>query len=372
MTDGLEQAVAKPGAPLKIGFVLLSPAAAPIPSTRVAVLNMLPMLREAGFEADILFEPAAPTQTPTLALTADEIAAAGYRVVCFQKVGGASVLALVQGLKARGIKTVFVVCDLVDEHMARATDATVVVTDFLKSLYPHDLQPRIHVIHDGIERAEVVKTVWRDDAGSRARPLRAVLVTSAQLDRLPVLRSPPSWLEVAIVGRYRAGRSAWARAREFQWRLRQQPEWQARIDALRFAASRRILCLPWHADGVYDQMSGADIGIIPVDTTQAQPGAAGVPDWKVKSENRLTLKMAVGLPVVATPIPSYEPVVDEACNGFLATTSAQWRRALEALRDPLLRRQVGAAARASVIERYSRQRQARAWLTLIDELGFEP
>ncbi|MDE2456540.1 MAG: glycosyltransferase family 4 protein [Burkholderiales bacterium] len=327
---------------------------------------MLPRLREAGYDPAILFEPAAATQAPTLDFSADRVAAEGWRIVCFQKVGGPSVLAMVRELKARGIKTVFVVCDLVDEAMARATDATVVVTDYLKSLYPRELHSRIHVIHDGIERPEVAKAEWRDDAGSRARPLRAVLVTSAPLERLPVLGTPPTWLEVAVVGRYRAGLGAWARLRKAQWRLRQHERWSTRLEAMRFMASGRIHCLPWHPDGVYEQLRRADIGIIPVDTTETRPGAAGVPDWQVKSENRLTLKMAIGLPVIATPIPAYEPVVAQGVNGFLASDGAQWARALAAMRDPRLRREIGAKARQSVLEGYSQQRQASAWVDLIE------
>ena len=50
--------------PVKIGFVLLSNSQHPIPSTRIAVLNMLPFLRAANFDPHIVFEPEYGTENP--------------------------------------------------------------------------------------------------------------------------------------------------------------------------------------------------------------------------------------------------------------------------------------------------------------------
>ncbi len=342
----------------RIGWVLLSSPDNPIPSTRVAVLNMLPRLRPLGFDSRLLFAPTRPSETPQLELDADRIAAEGLRLVCFQKVHGPSVLALAGALRRRGIRTAYVVCDLIDPEMARATDATIVVTDHLKQFYPADVQPRVHVVHDGIERPEVQKTVWRDDPGSAQRPLHALLVTSALLDTLPVLTVPPPWLRVTIVGRCPTAHSAWQAARGFQWRWRQLPDWRQRVGMLRFAAHPRIERVAWHPQGVYDWLQRADIGILPVDPEPVSPGSAP-PVSTLKSENRLTLKMSVGLPVIATPVPSYLPVVDQGRNAYLANDRAQWLQALSALRDPAHRRAVGHAARESVSQRYSMDAQAQ-------------
>jgi hypothetical protein len=100
------------------------------------------------------------------------------------------------------IRTVYAVCDLVDVGMVAATDVTLAVTDYLRSLYPPAYQAKICVVHDGIEQPQTHKTTWRTDRGSRSHPLRAVLVTSDPLDHLPVIGTPPGWLEVTIVGRY--------------------------------------------------------------------------------------------------------------------------------------------------------------------------
>ncbi|MBK9234573.1 MAG: hypothetical protein IPO19_00335 [Rhodoferax sp.] len=120
----------------------------------------------------------------------------------FQKVHGASVLQLVDQLSAAGIKTVYMVCDLVDTAMSDRTDGTIVVTDFLRELYGPGLAHKVHVVHDGIERPEVVKAAVRPTFASSRDPLRAVLVTSAQLTSVPVLKNLPDWLDITIVAAY--------------------------------------------------------------------------------------------------------------------------------------------------------------------------
>jgi glycosyltransferase involved in cell wall biosynthesis len=338
---------------LRVGFVLCSSTANPVPSTRVAISNMLPFLRAAGMEPSILFEPEHPTETPDLSGIAASAVAQAFDVVVFQKVHGPSAVALARQLSAAGTRTVFCVCDLVNSAMAEATSTTAVISDFLQSLYPASLQPRIHVVHDGIERPDDHKNDWGDGSGTSSRPLRAVLVTSASMDRVPVLNHPPAWLKLRIVGRYSSG---FTRLREIRWTWAGKDAAERR-DYLRFLTDPRIACVPWSADGVYAEMRQADIGIIPIDTPPAPPGAP-TPAWMIKSENRLTMKMAMGLPVIATPIPSYEAVIEHGVNGFFARSLDDWRQCLAALRDPARRKAMGLAARASVEQRYSMRAQA--------------
>lgn len=351
--------------PVKVGFVLLSNSKRPIPSTRIAVLNMLPFLRAAGYQPHVVFEPESSTERPDLSGLAPRIVAEGFDIVVFQKVMGASVEALARALGEAGVRTVFCVCDVVDPGMAEATDATVAVTAFLRSLYPAPLQHKIHVVHDGIEHPEIERLPVSTRTGTRANPLRAVLVTSANLKSVPQIVAPPSWLSVTIVGRYAPG--ALQRLREARWALVRRRSHAARLDYLRFLANRRIRCVAWDGVTVYQHMREADIGIIPVDARDSEDPAQ-VPFWKVKSENRLSMKMSLGLPVVATEIPSYLPLVTQGENGFLASAPGQWMACLEALRDPRARERIGNAARASVLARYSREEQARLLIAVLASL----
>jgi len=351
--------------PKKIGFVLLSNSSFPIPSTRISVFNMLPFLRDAGFDPHIVFEPEHANETPDLDTVASRILSKGYQIVYFQKVHGDSVLRLAEKLAASGIKTVYGVCDWVDEEMTIATTATIVVTEYLKSLHPLHLQKKIHVVHDGIEHPEFFKTDFNLNRGSCSRPLNAVLVTSAQLDCLPVLVSPPDWLNVSIVGCY--AKDSTKRLNESRWQFLKQKSFSRRVAYLRFLANKRIDRLTWEPQKVYEIMKQADIGIIPIEAT-CDEQSVFPPPWKVKSENRLTMKMCVGLPVIASPIPAYEPIIKQGENGFLAGTQKEWLEHLNALREPYLRHNVGQNARKSVLEKYSMVEQARCLLTVLNGL----
>lgn len=351
--------------PRRIGLILAGSIADPLPSTRIALLNLLPQLGEAGWEAVPLHEGQPPTEQPQLTLRAADIAAQGIRLVIFQKVYSPSAEALARELGALGIPSLFMICDRVVPGMAAACAATVTVTPYLRQLYPAELQPRISVIHDGIEHPKVVKTHWSEGRGQWLRPLRAVLVTSARLYSLPALPRLPDWLRVDVVGDYPPAGHLMERLGKYRLHWQRFPAQRSAL--LRQALNPRIRTLAWDAQGVYEHLCAADLAIIPIDR-QPPLGSTPPPGWSVKSENRLSLKMSVGLPVIATPIPAYEPVIQQGVNGFLADTPDDWLTALEALRDPGRRREIGAAARASVVERFSIDAQAQALLAVLEQL----
>jgi hypothetical protein len=359
--------MAMSAAPLRrIGFVLLSPSRRPQPSTRIAVLNILAPLRERGLDPVILHDPEVAEERPALDGLARRAREAGCAAVVFQKVHGDSALAEAAALRTTGIATVWTVCDVIDPAMARAVDRTACVTEHLRACYPAALQERLHVVHDGIEHPERVKSAWSDHRGDARRPLRAVLVTSSSLTSLPVLGALPEWLELTIVGRYAPAHARLRRWREAWWQWRRCRTTAERWALARFLANPRIHRTAWDPHGVYDAIEAADIGLIPVDAVP--PGAPGAPEpaWRLKSENRLTLLMAAGLPVVASPLPAYLPVVRDGQDAMLAGDRAAWLQALERLRDPALRRAMGRSAREAVLERYSREAQARTLSDVID------
>jgi glycosyltransferase involved in cell wall biosynthesis len=342
----------------RVAFVLASHSRSPLASTRIAVLNMFPALRAAGYEPEIVHEPEQPSVLPAVDGLEQRLVDEGYDIVFLQKVHGPSVERLARRLGELGIATVFGVCDVIEPGMVEATDVTVAVTEYLRSLYPPHLQSKIHVVHDGIENPAVHKLDYGTTPAGERHPLQAVLVTSSLLTDLPVLASPPAWLNVTIVGPYPGPSTPLRRLRDAARQLRDQPSanW---LPSVGFAMSSRIRCVPWHPVRVYQELQAADVGIIPVDEGAPPHRGETVPAWQVKSENRLTLKMCMGLPVVASPVPSYAPVVDQGVNGFILTSRADWLACLDALREPALRRQIGQRARQAVLERYSQQEQAR-------------
>jgi len=353
---------------IKVGFVLLSPSSNPIPSTRIAVLNMFPYLRSGGFDPHIVFEPGEASSRPDVSGLAPRLIGEGFQVIVFQKVGGPSVEALAEQLRAAGIRTVFCVCDLIDPDMAAATDATVVISDFLKSLYPPALQHKIHIVHDGIEHPERFRAHASRRRGSLTDPLRAVLVTSVNYNHLPQIVKPPRWLHVTIVGRYVPPDAVVKYARQMRLELQHAYTMRELTAYLRFLADWRIRCVAWSPVSVYRHMLDADVGIIPIAAVESASDGETIPSWKVKSENRLSMKMSLGLPVVATPIPSYEPLIRQGENGFFARTRGEWIEHLDTLRDPAVRERIGQAARASVLQRYSMEEQGRLLANVLRSL----
>lgn len=350
---------------MRIGLVLASPRQAPLASTRVALLQVLPLLAQGGLDFELLHEPEQAQEQPRLDGLAARAVAQGLQAVIFQKVHGDSAMAQALQLRAQGIATLFMVCDHVLPQMVQACDLTVTVCSFLRSLYPAALQARIRVVHDGIERPDCQAREQGRGRGSWLKPLRAVLVSGAPPANFGALGLPPAWARWECVSAYPARTLQRWRA---HWQL------QRRLPALQRLAHRRLLrhpqvrFLPWSEEGVYARLAAADLGLIPTPLQeQAEPDGLA-PMWQRKSENRLTLMMAMGLPVVAGPVPAYLEVIEQGRNAYVARTGPEWRAALQALRDPDHRREVGARARATVLERYSRQRQAELLLAALREL----
>src|SRR5712691_7902434 len=67
----------------------------------------------------------------------------------------------------------------------------------------------------------------------------------------------------------------------------------------------------WSAQTASREILAADLAVIP---------CLDAPASRAKSNNRLTLFMAAGLPVIASPIPAYGAIVEPGENGFLAET----------------------------------------------------
>ncbi len=90
-----------------------------------------------------------------------------------------------------------------------------------------------------------------------------------------------------------------------------------------------------------------DIGIYPLVDDPFVYGKSGL---------KAIVYMAMGLPVVASPIATTPLVVRHGENGFLARTEDEWLESLGRLiNDPDLRRQLGEQARRDAVDRFSKE-----------------
>ncbi|HYC02756.1 MAG TPA: glycosyltransferase [Azospirillaceae bacterium] len=102
---------------------------------------------------------------------------------------------------------------------------------------------------------------------------------------------------------------------------------------------------PWSEATEADEISGFDVGIMPLPDT---------PFTRGKSGYKLLQYMAAARPVVASPVGENRVIVDPGVSGFLAGSPRDWVAALERLRaDPGLRRTMGRAGRARVAADYA-------------------
>ena len=183
---------------------------------------------------------------------------------------------------------------------------------------------------------------------------------------MPVFDCPPHGWQVNVIGRFPDAAKRLERFNMFRWNLAEQKGVGQQFSFLKLALHHRIKSIAWDPLGVYENLRRSDIGIIPVDTTDnTLVSTAPDPVWKLKSENRLTLKMAIGLPVIATPIPAYEDVIEHGKNGLFARSRRDWLDSFSLLRDPDVRKDLGINARLSVLNRFSIEWQAERFLSVV-------
>lgn len=101
----------------------------------------------------------------------------------------------------------------------------------------------------------------------------------------------------------------------------------------------------WTEAGEVAEIQGFDVGIMPLPDTPWERGKCGY---------KLIQYLGCCKPVVASPVGANRRIVEPGVNGFLASTPAEWKSALLALRqDPGLRERLGRAGRARVEREFS-------------------
>jgi len=106
-----------------------------------------------------------------------------------------------------------------------------------------------------------------------------------------------------------------------------------------------VINIPWSLTHEVEHLSQFDIGIMPVEDSLY---------GRAKEGYKLKTYMAMGLPVVCSPVGKNKEIVQEGVTGFFATSEDEWVDKLSKLiTSCALRAQIGAAGRDRVNERYS-------------------
>lgn len=119
------------------------------------------------------------------------------------------------------------------------------------------------------------------------------------------------------------------------------------VDFERWTLEREAACL-----------EDADVGVMPLADTPWNRGKCSV---------KALQYMAMGRPAIASPVGMNEEVIAEGVSGFFAESVDQWAARLEELAvDRSLTARMGAAARASVEERFALERVATQVAELLE------
>lgn len=222
-----------------------------------------------------------------------------------------------------GKKSVGVRCDPIPGDFDSAYDLTIVPTDDLRQAL-------------GITRAKVI-----DDS------------VEVREDQFKRSYAAPSRLRVAWVGHQNYGHYI----TELIARLKTNP---AIADAFDFELISKgsFATRQWSEATVVDDILSCDLAMIPI------PDGAW---FQTKSSNRLILMMALGMPTVATAIPSYLRVARDEEDLLFASSEEDITDRLIRLKDASLREAIGRHARRTVATTYSMDNIGPQWLAAIEE-----
>ncbi len=118
--------------------------------------------------------------------------------------------------------------------------------------------------------------------------------------------------------------------------------------------------VPWSAEDEALKLARSHVGIMPLPDNEFSRGKCGL---------KALQYMAVGRPVVVSPVGVNTDIVRHGENGLLASTDEQWVQALQALAaSPQLRQRLGLAGRSTVEERFSAKVGAAAFAAVVNSV----
>jgi hypothetical protein len=122
--------------------------------------------------------------------------------------------------------------------------------------------------------------------------------------------------------------------------------------------------IPWSLPDEVANLRSFDIGLMPLEDDPWTRGKCGY---------KALQYMAVGIPVVCSPVGMNVEIVTEGETGLLADDLAAWERQLSRLIDsPALRQQLGAAGEQEVLQNYSLRAMAPRLASLLRETVSSP
>jgi len=106
-----------------------------------------------------------------------------------------------------------------------------------------------------------------------------------------------------------------------------------------------VEAMNWNAATEIEDLQAIDIGIMPLPDDKWSKGKCGL---------KALQYMALGIPTICSPVGVNSTIIQDGENGFIASDKSEWIEKLKRLmHSPELRKQIGAAGRKTVEEKYS-------------------
>ncbi len=254
------------------------------PSARIHGINVHDKLVSLGYASQIVHKPHRYMEdlyfhTRTIGLISMLVPKNDTAV--FQKVCGARTVKLINKLKQKGVRIVFIDCDLpLKPAAASLADIVVCPSAELCNLY----------IAAGISNVTFI-----DDAVETFMPPSTV-----RKNKKTVL-----WFGKSGLGKWDA----------VTWFNREiLPSISNRWEFITVSDHKQAT-FPWKAATAPSIINKADLVVIPVPATEAD---------QVKSANRCTQSLALGVPVLSNNLPSYRTVIRDYHNGLVTDVKEEW------------------------------------------------
>ncbi|WP_425639474.1 hypothetical protein ACPUEN_07500 [Algoriphagus yeomjeoni] len=206
-------------------------------------------------------------------------------IVIFQKLGGPKTLYLIEELKNRGAKVIFIDCDLpLKLSVAEKVDHIICPSKILADLYKKAGCDKVKVIFDAVE-------VFKEPKVSSINSKKLI------------------WFG-------KSGSGKWDLIQKFKEKelFKIAPKW-----SFSTLTDHMDSDFKWELDSFTEIISEFDISIIPIDDKD---------ESLVKSANRCTQSMALGVPVLANCLGSYSEVIINNENGFISDDWIEWEEFL--------------------------------------------
>jgi len=114
--------------------------------------------------------------------------------------------------------------------------------------------------------------------------------------------------------------------------------------------------VPWNKTTETEDLLRFHVGLMPLTDDDITRGKCGF---------KAIQYMALGIPALVSPVGANIEIVDDGVNGFICHTPQEWKdRILQLLSEPQLRKQLGAAARLKIEDKYSVKATSTIFLSL--------